>query len=201
MNDLYNPNTILIVSGNGRCGTTFLQSVLARKYNLDNLEEPFIDKNNKQSSLLTIASRSNWICKMFIQPKNLELSLQEIMVLSPKLIYDCYREKKLEQYLSFQIAVLNKKWNNNKKLNYKQITIDNPEISIKEFWKVEQAHKEVIRRLKDSNNVISISYEKMLIKYVDDITPSDSVKQTDMFEKYSLVSNIDVVLSVWNDLL
>ena len=203
---------ILITNTQGRSGTTLLQTVISKFYGIPNLGE-FIEYQNftkYNKSIEHLAVLDNWCCKMFF-----DIGLNEfynpadiIEKTRHDFIVNSYRKDLFDQYLSFQVGLHNKKWNADKKLDYQNFIISDPEQSINEFFQNINNYQDQLEYIRKKVPVIDVSYEDLIannlhvnekidinqiLKQVDQAPVKQNTKQ----EKINLIDNIQEVLNYW----
>lgn len=186
----------------GRSGTTMLQDVLASEYKLDNLGEYLT--NDYDNKVIQLSVNDNWISKYFIEEDYDRNYISDINTIAPDIIVNSYRENLLDQYLSFQVSLYNKKWNSGEKMNYKSFKIDDPMDSIGYFKRSIELYNSVRLKLSETYDIINVSYEQLLSGDVDRRLSFSSptyhtAKQNTLDEKINLIENFNEVSNIWDE--
>lgn len=192
---------ILITNSMGRSGTTLLQKMLCREHGLRNLNEPITFDDTRPETIARLAADRGWVCKFFVEVDTVDRfdHQSEIASLAPDVIFNAYREDRLDQFLSFQLSVLNGKWNADVRMEYERHTMDDPAGRIGYFLRSLSLYSSLLDGLRVTHRVVDISYEQ-IAAMVADGGDHGVAKQNTFEQKLDLVCNIDEVLAEWSKL-
>jgi hypothetical protein len=193
---------VLIANSMGRSGTTLLQKMLCKRHGLRNLNELITYDDTRADTIASLAGSKGWVCKFFVEvdTANRFDHRREIADISPSIIYNAYREDKLDQFLSFQLSLLNDKWNADTRLEYRPVSIDDPAGSIGYFLRSLDIYSTLLSHLREEYEVVDISYEQIISSDLGS-TDHGVAKQNSFEQKLHLVENIDQVLAEWERLV
>lgn len=188
---------VLITNSMGRSGTTLLQKMLCGKHGLRNLDEMITFDGTRPDAISHLANSRGWICKFFVEVDTVDRfdHAAEIRAIAPDIICNTYREDRLDQFLSFQLSVLNGKWNADTRLDYERRTVDDPAGSIEYFLRSLELYSSLLDDLRHDYDVVDMSYEQIVASA--DGGDHGIAKQNSFEQKLDLISNIDEVLAEW----
>lgn len=200
---------VLIINSMGRSGTTLLQNMLSARYGLANLGEAIPYDETRPGKIRWLSETKGWVCKLFVELDTLRFDHdREIDDMNPDLIYNMYREDRLDQFLSHQISILSGHWNGDRRLEYPHVSIPDVGDRIRYFLD-SLAHQRSLREsIGGRFEVIDLSYERLVSDLDEESdewnrernTTYGLSKQNTLKQKLDLVSNIDEVMAAWQEL-
>ena len=190
---------ILIMNSMGRSGTTLLQNMLCTDHGLNNLQEAVTYDHTRPDTLRQLAETVGWVCKFFVEVDTVSASdhYQEIEIIKPDLIYNTYRNDTFDQFLSFQISVMNNLWNGGRRLEYVPRIMPDPQAQVKYFIDSLALYKSLLQDIRFKYSVIDISYEDLIVSRAAIVNDYGLVKQNTLDQKLALIVNIKEVLEAW----
>lgn len=190
---------ILIVNSMGRSGTTLLQSMLCAQHGLTNLYELIPYDHSRDAAIDQLAGSTGWVCKLFVEMDTIGKwdHLGEIDRISPDLIYNAYRRDRFDQFISFQISLLNDRWNAATRLAYEPKAIPDPAGSVAYFLDSLDVYDTLLSEVRKRHHVIDMSYEDIVEEMRSSGRDYGVAKQNTVDQKRSLVTNLDEVEKEW----